>query len=70
MEIRTWESNRVTITVDYDRCTGSGGCVEICPTSVYELQEGKSVPVNIDACTECCACIEGCPENAIEHSSC
>ena len=70
MDIKTWESNKVTITVDYDKCTGNGACVEICPTAVYELQQGKTVPVNIDECTECCSCVENCPENAIEHSSC
>lgn len=70
MDIRTWEGNNVTISVDYDKCNGNGACVDICPTSVYKLQEGKTVPVNIDECIECCACIEACPENAIEHSSC
>ena len=70
MDIKTWEGAEVTIKVDYDRCSGKGECVESCPSAVYELQSGKSVPVNIDACIECCGCVSICPEIAIEHSAC
>lgn len=70
MESRTWEGDKVTITIDYELCNGNGACVAICPTSVYELQGGKSVPVLIDECIECCACVENCPTHAIGHSSC
>ncbi len=70
MDIRTWEGDKVKIMVDYDKCNGNGACVEICPTSVYEIQEGKTVPVAIDECIECCACVENCPMEAIVHSSC
>jgi NAD-dependent dihydropyrimidine dehydrogenase PreA subunit len=67
---KIWEGDTVTITVDYDKCNGTGACVEICPTSVYALQQQKTVPVAIDACIECCACVENCPLGAITHSSC
>lgn len=70
MDIRTWEGDKVTILVDYDKCNGNGVCVEICPTSVYELRDGKTVAFAIDECIECCACVENCPTGAIEHSNC
>lgn len=70
MDIRTWEGEKVTIKVDYDKCNGNGSCAEICPTNVYEVQKGKTVPIAIDECIECCACVENCPMEAIEHSSC
>jgi len=55
----------VKITVDEDKCTGCGTCVETCPSEVYEIIDGKSKPVNADECIECLACVEQCPEEAI-----
>lgn len=66
----TWQGSNVTIKVDYEKCKGDGQCVESCPSDVYELQDGKSVPTGIDNCIECCTCVDVCPENAIIHSSC
>lgn len=70
MDIKVWEGDTITISIDYDKCNGSGECVTICPTNVYELVNEKSVAVDVDACIECCACVENCPTEAIEHSSC
>ncbi len=70
MEIKSWSIDAVTINVDYDKCKGHGECVEVCPSEVYTLKEGKTVPVNIDECIECCACAEACPEGAIDRSAC
>jgi NAD-dependent dihydropyrimidine dehydrogenase PreA subunit len=70
LDIREWRSDAVTIKVDYGKCVAHGNCVEACPSDVYELQNGKAVPVGIDDCIECCACVESCPEKAIEHSAC
>ena len=67
-----WKSEEVgvTITVDYDLCTGVGECVDNCPVEVYELIDEKAVATNIDECTECCTCVVSCPNEAIKHSSC
>ena len=53
------------ITVDPEKCTGCGECVDICPVDVYELQDGKSVPVNADECVGCESCVEVCEQEAI-----
>ena len=58
------------ITVDNDKCVGCGECVDVCPSEVFELIDGKSEPVKADECIECCACVEACPEEAITHDSC
>lgn len=53
------------VIVDKDKCTGCGECVDVCPVSVYELQNNKSVPVNAEDCIGCEACVEVCPVDAI-----
>jgi NAD-dependent dihydropyrimidine dehydrogenase PreA subunit len=70
VNIKTWRSDTVTIKVDYDKCQGHGECADACPSEVYDLQDGKTVPIKIDDCIECCTCVETCPEGAIIHSSC
>ncbi|TRO61075.1 ferredoxin family protein [Candidatus Bathyarchaeota archaeon] len=53
------------VTVDKDKCNGDGICVSVCPVSVFEMQNEKSVPVNQDACIVCRACETQCPTQAI-----
>jgi len=71
-DIRTWKSESlgITIEIDYDKCTGEGECVNVCPTGVYEIVNGKSTAPNIDQCIQCCACVAACPQAAIKHSTC
>lgn len=54
-----------TVTVDQDKCTGCGECVDVCPVEVYELQDGKSTPVHEEECLGCESCVEVCEANAI-----
>lgn len=56
----------VKIVVDDQKCTGCGTCVDTCPVGVYEVKDGKSVPVKIEECLVCRACEAQCPENAIQ----
>ncbi len=51
--------------VDAEKCIGCGECVDICPVEVYELQDGKSVPVKAEECVGCESCVEVCEANAI-----
>jgi NAD-dependent dihydropyrimidine dehydrogenase PreA subunit len=59
-----------TIEVDEDKCIGAGECVNVCPTNVYDLTDGKAHANRVDDCIECCACVDACPTKAIKHSSC
>ena len=61
------------VAVDWDRCSGKGTCVDVCPVNVFELQEIaehpetlKAVPVRAKNCTLCMECVEKCIELAIK----
>ncbi|MBC7357903.1 MAG: 4Fe-4S binding protein [Desulfacinum sp.] len=53
------------VTVDKDKCTGDGECIDVCPVDVYELVDGKAEPVNEDECLGCESCVEVCENDAI-----
>ena len=55
----------VKIIVD-SKCTGCETCVNNCPAGVYELEDGKSVPVRVEECILCRTCESNCPEGAIQ----
>jgi len=55
----------VKIIVDA-RCTGCETCVNNCPASVYEIKNGKSVPLRVEDCILCRTCESRCPEGAIQ----
>ncbi len=40
-------------------------CAEVCPTDVFEVEDGELTIVNLEECTLCNACVEACP-GAIE----
>ena len=52
------------VEVDKDKCGGAEECVNNCPTSVYEMVDGKAEPVNMDECIGCETCMEVCPSGA------
>jgi NAD-dependent dihydropyrimidine dehydrogenase PreA subunit len=70
MVIKTFKSDEVTIEIDYDKCGGGADCVDVCPSEVYELVDGKSTAPNIEDCIQCCSCVDACPVDAIAHSTC
>ncbi|MEE9594579.1 MAG: 4Fe-4S dicluster domain-containing protein [Candidatus Hydrothermarchaeales archaeon] len=72
MTVKEWKSEELglTIEIDYEKCAGHAECIDVCPTDVYELENGKAVAPKIDECIECCSCVELCPTDAIKHSSC
>ena len=53
------------VMVDAEKCKGCEECIEICATKVFEIQEGKSVPVNTKECLGCGSCVDICKEKAI-----
>lgn len=67
---KEFSAGDIKITVDYEKCTGVGECVTVCPVDIFSLENQKAVCNNVDECIECCACVSSCPSEAIEHSSC
>lgn len=53
------------VMTDKQKCVGCGECVDVCPVSVYQLQNHKAEPLDAKACIGCEACVEVCPADAI-----
>ncbi len=58
------------ITIDVQKCTGDGECVDTCPSTLFELQEiaGKKIAVfsgDPEDCVGCESCVTVCPSEAI-----
>ena len=51
--------------IDESKCTGDGNCVAVCPSSVFELENGKAKVARPQDCTECGLCVSNCPTGAI-----
>jgi NAD-dependent dihydropyrimidine dehydrogenase PreA subunit len=58
--------NVVTLKLDKNKCIGCGRCFEVCPHSVFEMVDRKTVIVDLDSCMECGACARNCPVKALD----
>ena len=55
-----------SIMVDDVLCKACGICVDLCPKSVYDMdQDGKPVVTRLDDCNGCLFCEWHCPDFAI-----
>ena len=54
------------VTLDREKCTGCEECLEVCSSGVFEMQNGRAVPVNAKDCIGCESCVEVCEHNAIK----
>lgn len=55
----------VTLSLDSEKCTGCGTCLDVCPHAVLTRTNGTVTIGNRDACMECGACAKNCPAEAI-----
>ena len=51
------------VTIDTTKCTGCGGCIDLCPVIAISLIDDVAC-VNSELCTECGTCIKVCPMQA------
>ncbi len=53
------------VAVESEKCKGCEDCLEVCTSKVFEMRDGKSVPVNVEECLGCGSCVEACKEKAV-----
>lgn len=54
----------MAVTIDKEKCTGCGACVDICPVDALKLEGDKTV-VDPETCIDCGSCVDECPVEAI-----
>ncbi|WP_029897576.1 nitroreductase family protein [Desulfohalovibrio reitneri] len=57
-----------TLKIDYDRCSGDGACVRVCPAKLYVMGDDgfpRTVEGAESSCIACGHCLAACPEGAI-----
>ena len=55
------------VTIDYDKCTGCGTCIEGCGRCFSMEGDKVTVFADINCCSICGRCIALCPTDAIMH---
>ena len=55
------------IRIDQDKCTGCGGCIDLCPVIAISMIDDR-VLIDNDTCTECKICVKTCPVNAPDET--
>jgi NAD-dependent dihydropyrimidine dehydrogenase PreA subunit len=58
--------NGDSLKINEKLCTGCGICVDVCPHSVFKVEDKKAVVINKKSCMECGACKMNCAFGAIE----
>ena len=53
----------MAVTIDKQKCTACGTCVDACPVEALKLNE--KAEVDAETCIDCGTCVDECPEGAI-----
>lgn len=62
------EFERITVSVDTEKCLGCGLCVSICPVQAISLEDKKAI-IDHKKCNACMQCANQCPVEAIRQIS-
>ena len=55
----------MSIQINRQKCIGCGQCMQVCPGTLIEKQEGKAVMRYPKDCWGCASCVKECPVGAI-----
>ena len=61
----TYIKNVSSLVYDRSLCTGCTMCLNVCPHSVFQMENKKALVVSKDNCMECGACMINCPAGAL-----
>ena len=67
--IQKYLKNGESLKINKELCTGCGMCVDVCPHSVFKIDNRKAVIINKESCMECGACKMNCAFEVIEVNS-
>ncbi|MCL1993775.1 MAG: nitroreductase family protein [Spirochaetes bacterium] len=62
-------ANEISFTIDSEKCTGCGACVNICLRHIIELRNNKALTSGT-GCFMCGHCLAVCPQNAVSAKGC
>lgn len=51
------------ITIDTEKCTGCGGCIDLCPTIAISMVNDVAT-IDEEKCSDCKICVKVCPMRA------
>lgn len=51
------------ITINTEKCTGCGGCIDLCPSIAIGMIQDVVI-IDPEICTECKICVKVCPMRA------
>ena len=57
--------DRVTFTIDKEKCTGCTACAKVCPTNAAYGEKKQPHKIDQDKCIKCRACWEACKFEAV-----
>lgn len=57
----------MSVSIDPDRCSQCGGCIEVCPTGALGSDDSGTVILPA-ACADCDKCLGQCPSGALTPS--
>ena len=55
----------VRIDIDYEKLGDDKSAIDVCPTNVFEMKDGKLIAARPEDCTVCRVCEASAPPGAI-----
>jgi 2-oxoglutarate ferredoxin oxidoreductase subunit delta len=66
-EAASQKTAKADVVVDLELCKACGICIALCPTKVFDADDGgRAVAARLEDCTVCRLCEWHCPDFAIE----